>query len=110
MPHYLTEVAYTSEAWSALVKNPVNRIDQIRPAIERLGGRIINGYMAFGEYDVVLITELPTNTDAAAIAIAAAAGGSVRAIKTTALLNAEEAIEALKKAAGTGYRAVGAGA
>ncbi|MGA8100912.1 MAG: GYD domain-containing protein [Candidatus Acidiferrales bacterium] len=110
MPHYLTEVAYTSQAWSALVKNPVNRIDQIRPAIERLGGRIINGYMAFGEYDVVLITELPTNTDAAAIAIAAAAGGSVRAIKTTALLNAEEAIEALKKAAGTGYRAVGAGA
>ncbi len=110
MPHFLTQVAYTSDAWSALVKNPTNRIDQIRPAVEKLGGKIINGFMAFGDYDVVLITDMPTNTDAAAIAIAAAAGGSVRSIKTTPLLTSEQAIEALKKAKGSGYRAVGAGA
>jgi uncharacterized protein with GYD domain len=64
--------------------------------------------MAFGDYDVVLITDLPTNTDAAAIAIAAAAGGSVRSIKTTPLLSSQEAMEAMKKAQGSGYRAVGA--
>src|SRR5271170_5096507 len=108
MSHYLTQVSYTSDAWSALVKNPVNRIDQIRPAVERLGGKIISGFMAFGDYDVVLITELPTNSDAAALAIAAAAGGSVRTIKTTPLLTAEESIEALKKASKSGYRSVGA--
>ncbi|MFZ0038610.1 MAG: GYD domain-containing protein [Candidatus Acidiferrales bacterium] len=108
MSHYLTQVSYTSDAWSALVKNPVNRIDQIRPAVEKLGGKIISGFMAFGDYDVVLITDLPTNTDAAAIAIAAAAGGSVRSIKTTPLLTSQEAMEAMKKAQGIGYRAVGA--
>ncbi|MFZ0635293.1 MAG: GYD domain-containing protein [Candidatus Acidiferrales bacterium] len=110
MPHYLVQVGYTSDAFSALVKNPVNRMEQVRPAIERLGGKIISGFMSFGDYDTLMIIELPSNTDAAAIAIAAAAGGSVRAIKTTPLLTAEEAMEALKKAQGTGYRAVGAGA
>jgi uncharacterized protein with GYD domain len=107
MSHFLTQVSYTSDAWSALVKNPVNRMDQIRPAVEKLGGKIVSGFMAFGDYDLVLITEMPTNTDAAAIAIAAAAGGSVRSIKTTPLLTSAEAMEALKKAQGSGYRAVG---
>jgi uncharacterized protein with GYD domain len=109
MPHFLTQVAYTTEAWSTLVKNPVDRSKAIRPAIEKLGGKVISGYMTFGDYDLIVITELPTNTDAAAIAIAAAAGGSIRSIKTTPLLTTEEAMEALKKAQSSGYRAVGAG-
>lgn len=110
MPHYLTQVAYTTDAWSTLVKNPVNRMEQIRPMIEKLGGKVVAGFMSFGDYDTVIITELPTNTDAAAIAIAAAAGGSVRTIKTTPLLTAEEAIAALQKVPNLGYRAVSAGA
>lgn len=110
MPHYLTQAAYTTDAWSSLVKHPVNRIEQLRPVIEKLGGKLIAGFMAFGDYDVVLISELPSNTDAAAIAVAAAAGGSIRAIKTTPLLTAEEARAALEKAPNLGYRAVGSGA
>ena len=59
MSHYLTQVSYTSDAWSALVKNPVNRMDQIRPAVEKLGGKIVSGFMAFGDYDLVLIDTPP---------------------------------------------------
>jgi uncharacterized protein with GYD domain len=108
MPHYLVQVAYTPDAWSHMVKNPVNRTEQIRPMVERLGGKIVGAYMTFGEYDTVSIIELPANTDAAAFAIVASAGGSVRSIKTTPLLTSEEALEALKKAPGIGYKAVGA--
>jgi uncharacterized protein with GYD domain len=104
--HYLVQAAYTPEAWQALVKNPHNRIDAIRPAIERLGGKLIGGWAAFGDYDIILIAELPTSVDAAAIAIAAAAGGSCKAVKTTPLLTAEETLEAVKKASTTGYRSV----
>ena len=78
MSHYLTQVSYTSDAWSALVKNPVNRMDQIRPAVEKLGGKIVSGFMAFGDYDLVLITEMPTNADAAAIGMAAHFRAAVR--------------------------------
>ena len=38
--------------------------------------------------------------------MAFAAGGSVKAVKTTPLLTAAEAVEALKKAGESGYRAL----
>lgn len=109
MPSYLQQVSYTQEAWSALVSNPQNRIEAVRPAIEKLGGKIVSAYFSFGEYDVITITEFQNIVDAAAIAMAFAAGGAVRAVKTTPLLTTAEALEALKKASTTGYKAVAAG-
>jgi uncharacterized protein with GYD domain len=108
MPHYLAQVSYTTESWHSLVQNPQNRIDAVRPSVEKLGGKIENGWFAFGDYDLVLILQMPDNVSAAALSIAAAAGGSVKNIKTTPLLSAAEAVEAMKKAAGSGYRAVAA--
>ncbi len=104
MPLYLSQVAYTVEGWQALVSNPQNRTEAIRPVIEKLGGRLVNAYFAFGDYDFVLITELPDNVSAAALAIAAAAGGAVKSIKTTPLMEAAEGLEAIRKAANSGYR------
>ena len=46
---------------------------------------------------------------AAALAIAAAAGGACKSIKTTPLLDATEGLEAMKLAAGSGYRAPASG-
>jgi uncharacterized protein with GYD domain len=106
VPHYLLQAGYTSEAWQSMVKNPHSRIEAVRPAIERLGGKLLGGWAAFGDYDTILIVELPTSVDAAAIAIAAAAGGSCKAVKTTALLTAEEMVEATKRASTTGYKPV----
>jgi uncharacterized protein with GYD domain len=104
MPHYLTQVAYTPEAWNLLVKNPQDRIEAIRPAIEKLGGRIITAWFAFGEYDVVTILEMPNNIAAAAIAMAFAGGGACKTVKTTPLMSTAEALDALRKAGTTGYR------
>ena len=104
MPHYLSQVAYTPEAWSALVKNPQNRIEAVRPAVEKLGGKIVSGYFAFGDYDVVVILEMPDHVAAAALAVAFAAGGACKDVKTTPLMTTAEGIEALKKAASSGYK------
>jgi uncharacterized protein with GYD domain len=108
MPHYLTQVTYTTESWQALVRNPQNRIEAVRPAVEKLGGKIENAWFAFGDYDAVFVVQMPDNVSAAALSMAASSGGSLKAIKTTPLLSAAEAVEAMKKAAGSGYRAVGA--
>src|SRR5260370_31772686 len=75
MANYLSEVSYTPEAWARLVANPQDRIEAVRGPIEKLGGRIHKAVFAFGEYDVVVITEMPDKVSAAAIAIAFAAGG-----------------------------------
>lgn len=104
MPHYMTQVSYTPEAWARLVKSPQDRAQAIRPMIEGLGGKLESFYLTFGEYDVVIITEMPDNASAAAISIAAAAGGSLKAIKTTPLMTVDDEVEALKKAAQAGYR------
>ena len=108
MPRYLQQITYTQEAWQALIKNPQNRIDAVRPAVEKLGGKIETAYFAFGEYDVIVIAELPDNVSAAALAVAFAGGGACRNVKTTPLLSAAEAVEAMKKAGQSGYKAVGA--
>ena len=104
MPHYLLQVAYTADGWAALVKHPQDRIEAVRPAVEHAGGKIESAYYAFGKYDVVLIAELPDNASAASVAIAFAAGGALKAVKTTPLMTSQEAVEAMKKAGGTGYK------
>ena len=107
MPHYLMQVSYTPEAWATLSKNPQNRLEAVRPAVEDLGGKIETGYLSFGEYDLVVISEFPSNTEAAAFAIVASAGGAVRAFKTTPLLTANEGVEAMTRSSGSGYEPPG---
>ncbi len=111
MQHYLLQASYTPEGWEALVKNPQNRFESIRPAVEKLGGKIEHGWLAFGEHDIVAILQMADNVGAAALAIAFAAGGALKSVKTTPLMSAEQGIEAMKKAATCGYRpAAAAGA
>ena len=109
MSYYMMQVAYNPEGWQALVKNPQNRVDAVRPAIEGLGGKIENAWYSFGEYDVTLVLQMPDNISAAALSIAFAAGGALKTVKTTPLLTATEAIEAMKRASTAGYRAASAG-
>jgi uncharacterized protein with GYD domain len=104
MPHYLHQIAYTAGGWEGLVKNPQNRFDAVRPAIEGLGGKLVTGYLCFGEYDIIAITEMPGNVDAAAFAIAVAAGGTVKSVHTTPLITPEEGMQAMQKASGSSYR------
>jgi uncharacterized protein with GYD domain len=107
MGHYLVQVAYTPDAWAAMVKNPQDRIDAVRPVVERLGGTMKEGFLSFGEYDIVTICELPDNVSAAAFSIAASAGGAIKGFKTTPLMTMSEAVNAMKKAGEASYQAPG---
>lgn len=110
MPFFLHQVSYTSEALARLIANPQDRFEAVRGPIEKLGGKIKDSYFAFGPSDAVLITEMPDNVSAAAIALAFAAGGACRNCQTTALMTAAEAIEAMRKAGTCGYKPITAGA
>jgi uncharacterized protein with GYD domain len=104
MAHYLLQVGYTAEAWAAILDSKQSRLDAVRPVIEKLGGKIEGGWLAFGEYDLVTIIQMPGNVEAAAFSLAAAAGGAIRSIKTTVLLSIEEGQAAMKKAGSAGYK------
>jgi uncharacterized protein with GYD domain len=104
MASYLIQVGYTPEAWAKMIKNPQDRGASVSKAIEKLGGKMISLWFCFGEYDAVGILEMPGNVEAAAFSLAASAGGAVRALKTTPLLSVAEGMDAMKKAAGSGYK------
>lgn len=95
MPFFLHQVSYTPEALARLIANPQDRFEAVRGPVEKLGGKIKDSYFAFGPSDAVLITEMPDNVSAAAIALAFAAGGACRNCQTTALMTAAEAVEAM---------------
>jgi uncharacterized protein with GYD domain len=72
--------------------------------VKNLKGRVISFYNSFGEYDVVLIVEMPDNQSAAGLSIAAAAGGALKAIKTTPLMSVQEGVGAMRKAKQARYQ------
>ncbi len=104
MSSYMVQVAYSSGALAALIKQPQNRLEAVRKPIEKLGGKLIGGWLTFGDYDTVVVMEMPDNVGAAAFALAISAGGACKSVKTTALISPEEGLEAMKKAGTTGYK------
>ena len=105
MPLYMTQFAYTADAWSALAHNPVNRADGFRTLTEQQGGRFIELFYSFGEYDGLVLFEAPDDTAAAAIVIGAVAPGHLKAVRTTRLLTVPEAMEAIRRAGAASYAA-----
>jgi uncharacterized protein with GYD domain len=104
MAYYMFQGAYTAEAWKRLTKKPMNRFEAITPAIEKLGGTLENGWFMFGEYDFVVIVQMPDNVNAAAFSLAVASGGSLKSSQTTPLMTVDEGLQAMKKAGTSGYR------
>jgi uncharacterized protein with GYD domain len=99
MPLFMYQAAYTPESWAAQVKNPQNRVEAVgRQACEAVGGKLVGGWLCFGEYDLVIIADVPDMESMAGIALAVAAGGAIKASKTTPLMTGAQGIGALKKA------------
>src|SRR6202045_2427910 len=98
MPLYMYQAAYTAESWAAQMKNPQNRVESVgRQVTEAVGGKMIGGWYCLGDYDAVLIADVPNIESMAAIAVAIAAGGAIKSSQTTALMTRAELVGGLKK-------------
>jgi uncharacterized protein with GYD domain len=105
MPLYMIQFAYTAQAWAGLTRNPENRAEGASALAQKLGGRLVDLYYCFGEYDGIALADLPNDTAATAFVLAASAPGHVKATRTTRLMSVDEAIEAMKQAGGVTYSA-----
>lgn len=98
MPLYMYQAAYTAESWAAQMKNPQNRVESVgRQVTEAVGGKMIGGWYCLGDYDAILIADVPNIESMAAVAVAIAAGGAIKSGHTTALMTGSELVAALKK-------------
>ena len=106
MASYLIQLSYTAESWAVLVKHPQDRVEAVSKVIAKLGGKVVDFWGSFGDFDLIGVIEMPDNVSAAAFSIAVAAGGACKNVKTTPLLSRGEAVKAMKKAGGSGYKPV----
>jgi uncharacterized protein with GYD domain len=104
MPLYMTQFAYTTEAWNALVKKPEDRSKVFGELVEKMGGSFVSLYYCMGEYDGLVIYEAPDEPTAMAMVLSAISPGHLRATKTTVLMSVEDSVEAMRKADPKRYR------
>lgn len=99
--HYLVQFSYTAAAWDDLISGAVSRdrAGAVYALLRRLDGCFAEikfpcdpepvpreKFGAFGDHDVVALLSFPSDENAAAFAMAIAAGGGVTNFKTTRIL------------------------
>ena len=105
MAKYLVQANYTAEGLKGLQRDKASgRKQAVSKAVETLGGKVEAMYFALGEFDVLLIVDMPDLVSGAALGLRVSASGLVRT-RSTALLTIEETDLALTK--GVDYRAPG---
>ncbi|MGN9839934.1 GYD domain-containing protein [Nonomuraea sp. H19] len=105
MPKYLIQATYTADGLKGVLQDGgTGRRQAVERMAESAGGRVEQMYFAFGENDVYLIVDLPSNAASAAVGLRVSASGAVRT-KTVVLLAPEEIDEATRLE--VAYRAPG---
>jgi uncharacterized protein with GYD domain len=107
MPLYMTQFAYTTEAWATLAHNPKDKSVAVGELLEAGGGRLVSWYLSFGEYDGLLIYEAPDDATAGALVLAAARQEHLSVTKTAPLFDGEQSMQMLRRAGSMAFRAPG---
>ena len=97
MAKYLVQATLTAEGMKGVEKDTgTGRKAAVTKAIEGLGGKVEAFYFSLGDYDVMVVADLPDIVALTAMNMHVADSGLVRT-KTTALLTMEEVNEAIKR-------------
>lgn len=95
MPRYVTLVNWTDQGIKD-VKETVNRAEQVRAAVERMGGRVETLLWTQGAYDLVGILDFPDEESYTAVTLAIGMRGATRS-QTLRAFTADEMRRILDK-------------
>jgi uncharacterized protein with GYD domain len=97
MAKFMFIASYNAEGIKGVLKSGgTSRVDAIKEAAEGLGGRLESFYFGFGGEDAYVVCDLPDNSAAASLAMAAASSG-LMGVKTVVLITPGEVDEAAKR-------------
>ena len=88
MPTYVTLFKWTEQGVKD-VKNMPARFEASKKLVESVRGKMLGLYVTMGEYDVVAVTEGPSDEVAAAVALSIAAKGNVKTTTMRAFTESE---------------------
>ena len=106
MRHYMIQIKYGQASARGLISHPHDRKPQAAAIMEKLGGRLIDFYFTFGEWDAVIIVELANDMQALAVVMADIAGG-IASTRLTPLYTMAEAMDAMRIAQSIDYQSPG---
>jgi uncharacterized protein with GYD domain len=96
MPKYQIEASYSTEGVRGVAdKGGTARRTAVEQLIAGIGGKMESFYFAFGDADVYVIAELPSDEAASALALSINRSGSTK-IRTVVLLTPEQVDAAAK--------------
>ncbi len=110
MLRYVSFFSYTGEAWERMIKQPGNRANAARTLIEEVGGEMEVFYWMLGEWDGLVIYQVPDVASAAALSGRVTSSGLLKGISTHQLISSDEGHSALQiaKAVAGAYKPPGA--
>jgi len=77
MPIYISLLTYTHQGITTIKQSPA-RLDAAKEVYRMAGGELKAFYLTMGQYDAVVIAELPDDVAGAKIALTLGAKGNVR--------------------------------
>jgi uncharacterized protein with GYD domain len=92
---------------AGLVSSPEDRTGVLKTLVEGAGGKVITLDYCFGEFDVVVVLEMPDDIAMASLSMAVGASGSMTNLRTTVLIPTADAFAAAQKAKEISYRPPG---
>jgi uncharacterized protein with GYD domain len=95
MPTYISMLRYTQQGIST-VKNAPARIDAAKEGYRKAGGELKSIYLTLGQYDLVVVAEMPNDEAVVRMALSLGAQGNIRSETMRAFTEAE-----FKKIAGS---------
>lgn len=77
MPTYINLISWTQKGIEN-VKGSPDRLDMAKKAFQAAGGELKEFYLVMGQYDMVVIGEMPDDETTAQVALAIGSGGAIR--------------------------------
>ena len=100
MPRYLHQFGYSTDSIKGMITTPQNRREAAEKIFSAAGGKVLDMYFCFGEFDGIAISEFPAQVNATAVALTVGSSGAFSKMHTTVLIEMDEAVEAMQKAGG----------
>ncbi|MEE2981545.1 MAG: GYD domain-containing protein [Pseudomonadota bacterium] len=110
MTTYISQGNYTRAALQGMLDKPEDRAVEVAALAKAAGGKLLDYYITFGEYDFLVIMNSGKDESKFMGAImAAAAGGGICNLKTTVAVSSKKAVKAMRagKRIQKGFRSAG---
>jgi uncharacterized protein with GYD domain len=88
VPTYISLLRYTQQGIASVKSSPA-RLDAAKEAYKKAGGELKAFYLTTGQYDMVVVAELPNDEAVARMALALGAQGNIRTETSRAFTEAE---------------------